>query len=219
MDEKDLKKYLNEIEQLSYSSRLPEHATLFKNKAIMSKMLWDVHFYNSKKFYKESNKTLDQIPSLEKDGYITGELNDKESLLLKEIFSSCEKMPLDPFEFSFDYVYEPRENLHGDMERVNNYFQPSEFFFNRFPELLNPLKALIERENQFYWNDLIGLNVYLDNEEKIGVVADMIETGSNDVLVIKGDDEILIPYIFGESVKNVIIEENKIIIDKIYCEY
>ena len=75
------------------------------------------------------------------------------------------------------------------------------------------------KENQFYWNDLIGLNVYLDNEEKIGVVADMIETGSNDVLVIKGDDEILIPYIFGESVKNVIIEEDKIIIDKIYCEY
>ena len=57
------------------------------------------------------------------------------------------------------------------------------------------------KENQFYWNDLIGLNVYLDNEEKIGVVADMIETGSNDVLVIKGDNEILIPYIFGESVK------------------
>jgi 16S rRNA processing protein RimM len=75
------------------------------------------------------------------------------------------------------------------------------------------------KENQFYWNDLIGLNVYLDNEEKIGVVADMIETGSNDVLVIKGDNEILIPYIFGESVKNVIIEENKIIIYKIYCEY
>ena len=75
------------------------------------------------------------------------------------------------------------------------------------------------KENQFYWNDLIGLNVYLDNEEKSGVVADMIETGSNDVLVIKGDNEILIPYIFGESVKNVIIEENKIIIDKIYCEY
>ena len=75
------------------------------------------------------------------------------------------------------------------------------------------------KENQFYWNDLIGLNVYLDNEEKIGVVTDMIETGSNDVLVIKGDDKILIPYIFGESVKNVIIEENKIIIDKIYCEY
>ena len=151
MNEKDLKKYLDKIEQHSYEDRLPSHATLFKNKAIMSKILWDVHYYNAKKFYKESNHLSDQPPSLEKNGYITGELNEKESLLLKEIFLSCKQIPLDPFEFSFDYVYEPRENLHGDMERVNNYFQPSEFFFNKFPELLDPLKILIEKENQFYW--------------------------------------------------------------------
>ena len=151
MIENKLKKYFYEIEQLKYASRLPEHATLFKNKAILSKMLWDVHFYNTKKFYKECNHILDQVSSLEKNGYITGELNQKDSLLLKDIFLSCKQMPLDPFEFSFDYVYEPRENLHGDMERVNNYFQPSEFFFNRFPEILNPLKVLLETENQFYW--------------------------------------------------------------------
>ena len=40
-------------------------------------------------------------------------------------------------------------------------------------------------ENQYYWNDLIGLDVYLDEGEQIGVVNDIIETGSNDVLVIK----------------------------------
>ena len=50
MSENKLKKYLSEIEKLKYVSRLPEHATLFKNKAILSKMLWDVHFYNTKKF-------------------------------------------------------------------------------------------------------------------------------------------------------------------------
>ena len=77
-----------EIEKLKYVSRLPEHATLFKNKAILSKMLWDVHFYNTKKFYKECNQISDQAPSLEKNGYITGELNQKDSLLLKEIFLS-----------------------------------------------------------------------------------------------------------------------------------
>ena len=74
------------------------------------------------------------------------------------------------------------------------------------------------RENQFYWDDLIGLTAYLDSEKKIGVVSDIIETGSNDVLIIKGDQEILIPYIFGESIKEVIIEEKKIIINKMYCE-
>jgi hypothetical protein len=151
MNDEGLKKYLDEIEKLSYKSRLPEHATLFRNKAIMSKMLWDVHYYNAKRFYKESNQLLEQTSDLEQNGYITGKLNEKETSLLKDIFLSCKKKSLDPFDFSTDYFYEPRENLHGDMERVNNYFHPSEFFFNRFPEILEPLKTLIEKENFFYW--------------------------------------------------------------------
>ena len=75
-------------------------------------------------------------------------------------------------------------------------------------------------DNQYYWNDLIGLDVYLEEGEQIGVVKDIIETGSNDVLVIKGSkgEEILIPYVFGESIKKVILNEKKIIIDKIYYE-
>ena len=75
-------------------------------------------------------------------------------------------------------------------------------------------------DNQYYWNDLIGLEVYLEEGEQIGVVNDIIETGSNDVLVIKGSKgkELLIPYVFGESVKKVILDEKRIIIDKIYYE-
>ena len=75
-------------------------------------------------------------------------------------------------------------------------------------------------DNQYYWNDLIGLDVYLEEGEQIGFVKDIIETGSNDVLVIKGSkgEEILIPYVFGESIKKVILNEKKIIIDKIYYE-
>ena len=44
------------------------------------------------------------------------------------IFSSCEKVKFDPFDFDSDYVYEPRKNLHDDMVRINNYYKPSEFF-------------------------------------------------------------------------------------------
>ena len=73
-------------------------------------------------------------------------------------------------------------------------------------------------ENQFYWNQLIGLTAYLNNGKKIGIVSDIIETGSNDVLVIKGAKEILIPYIFGDSVIEVVTEEKKIIISEDYCE-
>lgn len=71
---------------------------------------------------------------------------------------------------------------------------------------------------EFYWKDLIGLDVYIDNEQKIGTVSDIIETGANDVLVVKGDKDYLVPYIYGESVKEICLDSQKIIIDKIYYE-
>lgn len=73
-------------------------------------------------------------------------------------------------------------------------------------------------ENQFYWEELIGLEVYLENDNKIGVVSDIIETGSNDVLVIQGNKEYLIPYLYGESIKKISLKDKKIIINNIYYE-
>jgi 16S rRNA processing protein RimM len=72
--------------------------------------------------------------------------------------------------------------------------------------------------NQFYWEELIGLEVYLENDDKIGVVSDIIETGSNDVLVIQGNKEYLIPYLYGESIKKISLKDKKIIINNIYYE-
>lgn len=48
----------------------------------------------------------------------------------------------------------------------------------------------------WYWSDLIGLDVFTRDDEFIGRVASIIETGSNDVFVVRnGDKEILIPAI------------------------
>ncbi len=146
---KDLKKYFNEIEHLKYDERLPFHASLFENKAMISKFLWDMHSHNAKKFYKSNNLKYDS--TLEELGYITGKLEKKNAELLKKIYESCEKIEFNPFDFDSDYVYEPRENLHKDMVRINNYYKPSEFFFKNLPLILNPLKNTIEKENQFYW--------------------------------------------------------------------
>ena len=73
-------------------------------------------------------------------------------------------------------------------------------------------------DNEYYWKDLIGLDVYLEEGKKIGVISDIIETGSNDVLVIQGEKELLIPYIYGESIKNIFLNDNRVVIDKIYYE-
>ena len=49
-------------------------------------------------------------------------------------------------------------------------------------------------EGEFYWCDLLGLKVVTDRGEILGVLADIIATGSNDVYVVKdGKREYLIP--------------------------
>jgi 16S rRNA processing protein RimM len=51
-------------------------------------------------------------------------------------------------------------------------------------------------EGEYYWSDLIGMSVVNLAGEQFGTVNTLLETGSNDVLVIKGEcGETLIPFI------------------------
>ena len=40
-------------------------------------------------------------------------------------------------------------------------------------------------EDEYYIADLIGLDVYLENGEKFGVLKDVMETGANDVYIVE----------------------------------
>jgi 16S rRNA processing protein RimM len=57
-------------------------------------------------------------------------------------------------------------------------------------------------EGEFYWADLIGLQVVNTAGEDLGQISRMIETGANDVLVVEGERERLIPFI-AEVVRQV----------------
>jgi len=49
-------------------------------------------------------------------------------------------------------------------------------------------------EGEYYWHDLIGLRVLLDDGAELGVLADIFATGSNDVYVVRSAErEYLIP--------------------------
>lgn len=52
-------------------------------------------------------------------------------------------------------------------------------------------------ENEFYWADLIGLQVVNVAAEDFGRVVRILETGANDVLVVRNGRERLIPFIAG----------------------
>jgi len=67
-------------------------------------------------------------------------------------------------------------------------------------------------ENEYYWDDLIGLNVYDLQHNDLGKVIELIETGANDVLVVLGEKERLIPYIPQVIVK-IDLTEKRIVVD------
>ena len=48
--------------------------------------------------------------------------------------------------------------------------------------------------DEFYWSDLLGLRVVTPDGEELGELVDIIETGSNDVYVVKKNGrEVLVP--------------------------
>jgi 16S rRNA processing protein RimM len=60
------------------------------------------------------------------------------------------------------------------------------------------LAALPLAKGQFYWHQVIGLRVEdASTHEPLGHVADILETGANDVYIVRGDKrgEILVPAI------------------------
>ena len=75
-------------------------------------------------------------------------------------------------------------------------------------------------EGEFYWRDLIGMSVVTDKGYDLGQVSDIMETGANDVLVVKanlkdgfGKKERLIPYLMDQVILSVSTENKQICVD------
>lgn len=58
-------------------------------------------------------------------------------------------------------------------------------------------------QGEYYWSDLIGLRVLTEDGADLGVVDHLIETASNDVLVVRGERERLLPYDRDQVVREV----------------
>jgi 16S rRNA processing protein RimM len=73
------------------------------------------------------------------------------------------------------------------------------------------LKVL--RKDEYYWADLIGLTVQNLSDVQFGKVESLMETGANDVLVVKGERECLVPFILEQVVKSVDLDNKLIVVD------
>jgi 16S rRNA processing protein RimM len=69
------------------------------------------------------------------------------------------------------------------------------------------------RADEFYWADLEGLSVETLNGESLGRVSHLFSTGANDVLVIKGERERLVPFVWEAVVKDVDFDAGMLRVD------
>jgi 16S rRNA processing protein RimM len=68
-------------------------------------------------------------------------------------------------------------------------------------------------ENEYYWYDLIGMQVITRGGQVLGTVDHLMETGANDVLVIRGAREVLVPFVIGQVVETVDLDQRVIRVD------
>ncbi len=70
-------------------------------------------------------------------------------------------------------------------------------------------------KGEYYWSDLVGLQVETDQGINLGKVDHLIETGANDVLVVLDDEKLerLIPFIQEQVIKKIDLDNNSMIVD------
>lgn len=85
--------------------------------------------------------------------------------------------------------------------------------YKNFYIKINRCDAVELEKNSYFIVDIIGSRVYTEEDEYLGKVIDVFQTGSNDVYTVKNDNgkEILLPAI-EEVIKDIDIENKKIIV-------
>jgi 16S rRNA processing protein RimM len=72
-------------------------------------------------------------------------------------------------------------------------------------------------DDEYYWSDLRGLKVTTSQGVELGQVVSLMETGANDVLVVRETDETgrehLIPFIMDQVIREVDLERGLLIVD------
>jgi len=75
------------------------------------------------------------------------------------------------------------------------------------------------QQNDYYWSELEGLTVKTLEGDCLGKISHLFETGSNDVIAVKGNadsidrQERLIPYVWDDVVRAVDLQSGTMTVD------
>ncbi len=66
---------------------------------------------------------------------------------------------------------------------------------------------------EYYWVDLEGLEAFSTDGTRLGVVSHLFSTGANDVVVIEGERQHMVPYVMDRFVKEVDLVAKRMVLD------
>ena len=69
------------------------------------------------------------------------------------------------------------------------------------------------KPGEYYWVDLEGLGVQTVDGTALGTVSHLFDTGANQVMVVQGDRERLIPFVQPQYVTEVDFDARRIVVD------
>ena len=103
------------------------------------------------------------------------------------------------------------KNVLAKLDGVENREQANELAGSKIYIFADQLPKL--EEDEYYWADLIGLEVESLQAEPLGTIETMMETGANDVMVLQGDRERLIPFVMNDVVRKVDLANKRVVVD------
>lgn len=128
---------------------------------------------------------------------------------LQEVYIGQDNLNVTPF--SVKNVIFKGKVFFLELEGIENADEAGAFV-GRFvfvpPESLEPLT-----EGEYYWKDIIGLEVITDDGLRIGKITEIVPTGANDVYVCTGEErELLLPAI-PEVIKDIDLNKRVMLIN------
>ncbi len=69
------------------------------------------------------------------------------------------------------------------------------------------------KPDEYYWHELIGMAVVTKQGEALGHVTELMATGSNDVLIVKGENRYLIPFLADDVILDIDSSQRLITVD------
>lgn len=78
---------------------------------------------------------------------------------------------------------------------------------------IRPEQLPKSQTGEYYWSELIGMAVATTDGVDLGRVDYLMETGANDVLIVKGERERLIPFIPEQVIKKIDLTAGTMVVD------